>query len=435
MGADDGVGATGGHAARGGHAWPRGRLCGGGSNRAERPGAGYDVAEGRHHAAEHGACARGVATDFFAAAALFSWSMLGPSFYVHHHVEWFGTCVNRTACTIRFVLPRFRIVPLVQTQKKRFLICQHRNFDTGKEAHVPNVVLTPSTLFHFAIIPLPTTDNPTALARDRLATFDTNTHRPQFCKLRGPWLAPPGYVRESRPLPAAVASQETTETNPNSDVPPASSGDNSNRASEAVGEQGSPRSSANGEGEAGRGSVTGGGSGSSNNSSPTNAASGSVGSASDAAAAAAAAAAADEGAVKPGKRQIKLRLLPPSQALQGGRGKETVDDPERPQEDRNSGGKEGGASEEVTDATVEDAPRGGVSPSSVASGKEAAMAQLAEAQGGEAEAKAGKNGEDAAGGERSVPMDVSAPDASSAGSGSGSGDDGDNKAAGVGEAD
>ena len=316
--------------------------------------------------------------------------------------------------------------------KKTFPDLSAQEFRHRERGTVPNVVLTPSTLFHFAIIPLPTTDNPTALARDRLATFDTNTHRPQFCKLRGPWLAPPGYVRESRPLPAAVASQETTETNPNSDAPPASSGDNSNRASEAVGEQGSPRSSANGEGEAGRGSVTGGGSGSSNNSSPTNAASGSVGSASDAAAAAAA---ADEGAVKPGKRQIKLRLLPPSQALQGGRGKETVDDPERPQEDRNSGGKEGGASEEVTDATVEDAPRGGVSPSSVASGKEAAMAQLAEAQGGEAEAKAGKNGEEAAGGERSVPMDVSAPDASSAGSGSGSGDDGDNKAAGVGEAD
>lgn len=217
-------------------------------------------------------------------------------------------------------------------------------------------------------------------------------------------------MRESRSV--AAISQESNETDPSSE---------SNGV--AGGAQASPRSRAIVEGMTGRGSTS---RGSSNSNSPTNSASGSAGSVSGAVAAAA------EGAARLEKRQIKLRLLTPSE---GGRGSEKTADPaalgapapaavENPQEARHnySGEEEEDARGEVIDAMKEeeeDAPRA-ERPSSLATdGKGAAVAQLAE---GQEEANAGKAGGDA-GGNGPTTMGVSTPNvASSTGSGSGSGD-------------
>ena len=138
-----------------------------------------------------------------------------------------------------------------------------------------------------------------------------------------------------------------------------------------------------------------------------------------------------EEAAKPGKRQIKLRVLPPSEE---GRSKEKEGFPTAGAPAVTAAvaaaagdGAEEGREEaiEATDEGVSSPMDSGDSSSVVKGGKEAAMARLAGAQGGVNEGA--NDGDD--GGEGPSPMEVSAPTVSLAGSGSGyesvaEGDDG-----------
>ncbi|CAB1116960.1 unnamed protein product [Ectocarpus sp. CCAP 1310/34] len=220
-----------------------------------------------------------------------------------------------------------------------------------------------------------------------------------FCKLRGPWLAPSGYVRGNRSVSddaagSAVAAAEEKGADPDPRTAVVSSpnlsvntAENTAAAAAADDKQGE-RPPSGGKDDSGSGGV---GEPKSNSSSPASAAGGIDGAGSGPAAGAGARIEA-----KPEKRQIKLRLLPPSEAgpkEEKGDGDPGQDAHGQQAGQQAEGGRDAGAActgPSYTMAAEGTASRAGDSSgdgsSSMAAvmamgGKEAAMASLAGARG------------------------------------------------------
>ncbi|CAM9093699.1 unnamed protein product [Ectocarpus fasciculatus] len=259
-----------------------------------------------------------------------------------------------------------------------------------------------------------------------------------FCKLRGPWLAPSGYVRGNRsvsdgaasPAVVAAAEEKGAEPDPRTAVvsPPSLSvntADNTAAAADgSADDKQGDRPPSGGKDESGSGGV---GEPKSNSSSPTSAAGGIDGAGLGPAAGAGAGVEA-----KPGKRQIKLRLLPPSEAgpkKENGGGDPGQDAHRQETGQQAEGGGDAGAACTGPSHTVaaegtasQAGDNSGDGASSVAAvmargGKEAAMASMAGARG--AGSVREQDGVDAGskGGDSPAPMDATA----STGSGNESG--------------
>ncbi|CAM9578292.1 unnamed protein product [Ectocarpus sp. 8 AP-2014] len=247
-----------------------------------------------------------------------------------------------------------------------------------------------------------------------------------FCKLRGPWLAPSGYVRGNRSVSdgaagsaVAAAEEKGAEPDPRTAVVSspslsANTAENTAAATAADDKQGD-RPPSGGKDDSGSGGV---GEPKSNSSSPTSAAGGIDGAGSGSAAGAGAGVEA-----KPGKRQIKLRLLLPSEAgpkQEKGDGDPGQDAHRQQPGQQAEGGEDAGAActgpsytvaAEGTASRASDSSGDGSSSMAAVmarGGKEAAMASLAGARGTGSVRE--QDGVDAGskGGDGPAPMDATA---------------------------